>query len=134
MRKIWHVFVFILLFVWQLPQNLVAMAVLLFAKNVRKITYRHFCFAMVARLPRHASGGSLGSFVILSPGSAHDERTLRHELDGHTVDSKIWGPLYLLIVGLPSAVHFLWYVHGDAKKRSYDDFYTERWANRHAGL
>lgn len=109
---------------------MVALLILLFSKSEGLIAYRHYCFALKTKLPRKASGVSLGSFALVSPDCAHDEETVRHELDGHTVDSKIFGPLYLLVIGLPSVLHLLHYDgHSD-----YYDFYTERWANRHAGL
>jgi hypothetical protein len=125
-----HAFVFALLFLWQLPQNLVALIILLFSKTEGVIAYRNYCFALKTKLPQKAGGVSLGSFALISPSNAHDENTIRHELDGHTVDSKIFGPLYLLVIGLPSIIHLL---HYDGRKNYYD-FYTERWANRHAGL
>lgn len=131
--KITHIlnaFLFVLLFVWQLPQNLVAIAILLFSKTEGVIAYRHYCFALKTRMPKMAGGVSLGSFALISPSEAQNERTVRHELDGHTVDSKILGPLYLLVIGLPSVLHLVFYKgRGD-----YYDFYTERWANKHAGL
>ena len=128
--NILHAFVFGLLFVWQLPQNLVALIILLFSKTEGVIAYRNFCFALKTKLPQRAGGVSLGSFALISPSNAHDEETIRHELDGHTVDSKIYGPLYLLVIGLPSVLHLL--RHNGSK--NYYDFYTERWANKHAGL
>ena len=42
------------------------------------------------------SGGiSLGPFAFVSERSGAE--TIAHEVDGHTVDSKIFGPLYLII-------------------------------------
>lgn len=57
---------------------------------------------------------------------------LVHEY-GHTVQSLLLGPLYLIAVGLPS---LLWsYLPGAARKRkeggaSYFSVYPENWANR----
>ena len=128
--SILHALLFGLLFLWQLPQNLVALIILLFSKTEGVIAYRNFCFALKTKLPSKAGGVSLGSFALISPSNAHDEETVRHELDGHTVDSKIFGPLYLFVIGLPSIIHLMCY---DGRKNYYD-FYTERWANKHAGL
>lgn len=58
-------------------------------------------------------------------------RLLVHEY-GHTVQSLILGPLYLLVMGIPST---LWgFLPNLAKKRkeqqiSYFSFFTEKWAN-----
>ena len=128
--KIFHTILFVLLFLWQLPQNIVALLIMLFSKTDGVIAYRHYCFALKTKLPSKASGVSLGNFALISPDMASDEETVRHELDGHTVDSKIFGPLYLLVVGLPSVLHLMFY----DKRKTYGDFYTERWADRHAGL
>ena len=133
MKKLANILIFCLLFVWQLPQNLVALCWLPFAGRVRVLACRNYCVALAARLPKAASGVSLGNFAIISPQCADNERTLRHEADGHTVDSKIFGPLYLLVIGIPSVLHLL-YRNRFAPHKPYDDFYTERWANRHAGL
>ena len=133
MKNLYNALIFGLLFLWQLPQNLVALSWLAVSRPVKKIAYRHYCVAYAARLPRNAGGVSLGSFAIVSPALANDSKVVRHELDGHTVDSKIFGPLYLLVIGLPSMLHLAWHVRF-GKGKSYHDFYTERRANRHAGL
>ena len=133
MKRACNILVFVLLFLWQLPQNLVALVWLAVSRPVKKIAYRHYNVAFSARMPKGASGVSLGTFAIVSHANRNNQRVIRHELDGHTVDSKIFGPLYLFVIGLPSALHLLWH-NRSGKGRPYDDFYTERWANRHSGL
>lgn len=60
------------------------------------------------------------------------QRLLVHEY-GHTIQSLILGPLYLLVMGIPST---LWgFLPSCNKKRkneqiSYFSFFTERWANQ----
>ncbi len=59
------------------------------------------------------------------------ERLLVHEY-GHTIQSLILGPLYLILMGIPST---LWgFLPSCTQKRkmhsvSYFSFFTERWAN-----
>lgn len=59
------------------------------------------------------------------------ERLLVHEY-GHTIQSLILGPLYLIVVGIPST---LWgFLPSFNRKRkneglSYFSFFTEKWAN-----
>lgn len=59
------------------------------------------------------------------------QRLLVHEY-GHTIQSLLLGPLYLLVIGVPSTI---WgFLPGLAKKRreqgiSYFSFFTEKWAN-----
>ncbi len=50
---------------------------------------------------------------------------------GHTIQSLILGPLYLIIIGIPSV---LWGFFGAKKRKEkqipYGAFFTEEWANR----
>ena len=63
----------------------------------------------------------------------YQKNYVKHEY-GHTVQSKILGPLYLFVIGLPS---LLWAWLGDnyrkKNKVSYYAFYTEKWANKLGG-
>jgi hypothetical protein len=129
-KSFWWWIVFILLVIWQLPQFIVAVVMLPFLGKMKLVGDRHFNFCFVA--DRMAGGISLGPFAYVSKAiDRYDRReeTIAHELDGHTVDSKIWGPLYLFVVGIPSILN----AQFDFTK-CYYDFYTERWANNHAGL
>lgn len=58
-------------------------------------------------------------------------RLLVHEY-GHTIQSLILGPLYLIVIGLPSTLWgFLPHLNEKRKKEciSYFAFFTEKWAN-----
>ena len=122
--------VFILLAIWQLPQFLVALCMLPYLGKKKLIADRHFNFCFVAE--KMVGGISLGPFSYISRNlysSPYREEVIAHELDGHTYDSKIMGPFYLLFVGLPSVLNAAFYF-----TKCYYSFYTERWANKHAGL
>ena len=60
------------------------------------------------------------------------QRLLVHEY-GHTIQSLILGPLYLIVMGIPST---LWgFLPSLSRKRkksglSYFSFFTEKWANQ----
>ncbi len=59
------------------------------------------------------------------------QRLLVHEY-GHTIQSIILGPLYLIIIGIPSTLWgFLPYLNNKRKTEelSYFSFFTEKWAN-----
>ena len=89
---------------------------------------------------KHGSSVSLGLFIFVSTNPYYRgiptkeetaSRLLVHEY-GHTIQSLILGPLYLIVMGLPSIVWAS--VPGLRKMRrkkqmSYFAFYTERWAN-----
>lgn len=72
---------------------------------------------------------SLGQFIFLAKGS---EDVRPHEF-GHSIQSLILGPLYLLVIGLPSVLWAGLPVCRSVRcrrKMSYFDFYTEKWADR----
>ena len=74
-------------------------------------------------------GISLGDFVYLRPPVY--ERMARHEY-GHCLQSRLLGPLYLPLIGLPSLLWAIWWHPG--RPIGYYTFYTERWADRLAGI
>lgn len=128
LKTIGHILLFILLFVWQLPQNIIALIMLPFIGKLELISYKKFCFAFKAE--KMMGGISLGNFAYLDNTLSKKPAIVMHEQEGHTFDSKIFGPLYLFVIGIPS---IMWAWLGDDNK-CYYDFYTERWANKHAGL
>lgn len=127
MKKILHIITFIILFIWQLPQCLLGLLMLPFMGKLELISYKKYCFAFKAK--NMPSGISLGTFAYLSYDKAKKTAIVAHEQEGHTVDSKRWGPLYLLVIGIPSLLNNIFEF-----TECYYDFYTERWANKHANL
>lgn len=127
MKKIKNILLQFFLILWQLPQCLVGLFMLPFLGKLTLIEYKNYSWCF--RGSNMLGGISLGCFVFIDTYSSKRETTIAHELDGHTVDSKIWGPLYLIIIGLPSILN-AWI----GFTKCYYDFYTERWANKHAGL
>lgn len=122
--------IFILLFIWQLPQNIIAVLMLPFLGKLELIACRNYTFCFIGE--KMQGGISLGSFVYVSKSLSKYETHIAHELDGHTVDSKYFGPLYLFIIGIPS---ICWAGLRNTKKHpNYYTFYTEKWANKHAKL
>lgn len=89
-----------------------------------------------------SSGVSLGFFIIVPymtrPYSTM-VTTMAHEL-GHSKQSEILGPLYMLVIGLPSFLYNCFqYVMGSVFKNyyfadHYYDFYTEKWADELGGV
>lgn len=120
----------IILFLWQLPQNLVGLFMLLF-KEDKKVAQRDYSVCYRWSLE---GGISLGYFTFVSRNLEIKECHVMHEIDGHTVQSKILGPLYLLIIGLPS-IMWAWLRRYNLNKfPNYYSFYTEKWANYCAGI
>jgi hypothetical protein len=116
--------------VWQLPQHIIGAIILLILRP-----YRRGLPYYVSK--KFAGAISLGEIIIIGQGC--DTQTLAHE-KGHTVQSRKLGPLYLLIIGLPSIVWagiYIWKVKharpGD-KIPMYYGAPWEAWADKLAGI
>lgn len=109
-----------LLYLWQLPQNLLGLLFLLFIRGEKK---HYLSGVRFYTAPQFKGGISLGQYIIMGGES---EKTVRHEY-GHCLQSKILGPLYLIVVGLPSVIH-AWLC--DCHTHSYYDFFCEKWADK----
>ena len=93
----------VLLYVWQLPQNLLGLLLLLFYKREKvyhKLNGRTFYYT--DEMP---SGISLGNYIIMNREDKEDG--MRHEY-GHSIQSMYLGWLYLLVIGIPSLCGNLW--------------------------
>jgi hypothetical protein len=122
----------IILHLWQLPQHLVAWviiwtgAVRLADYKGRKVYAKNFRDDM-------KEGLSLGGYIFIDPAHAvggsyaRSEPFVAHEY-GHSRQSLRWGWLYLIVVGLPSAMNML------GGRGCYYDQWTEKQANRLGGV
>lgn len=119
-----------ILYLWQLPQNIVGLILFgLYGLDARISDYRGI---RVMRSPKMRGGISLGKYVIVSRNASGT--TVLHEW-GHTRQSLMLGWLYLVIIGLPSLAWATSRIIFPAlKARSYYSFYTEKWADRIAGI
>lgn len=124
-------------YVWQLPQNIVGLLYLVILKwrntLVGTITAKGLKDDETSIYFKESRGCvSLGCYVFLSQTSVAST-TLKHEL-GHHVQSKMLGPLYLIVIGLPSILWAGLRRLGLFKSFSYYAFYTERWADNIAKI
>jgi hypothetical protein len=113
---------FILLFLWQLPQNVIALFIYPFMGS--KFLIRNEKYAYILECSKMNGGISLGNFIFLSTKSAKKEAVIRHEL-GHVKQSHMLGWLYLPIIGIPSLLNAI-----VGFTDCYYDWYTESWANK----
>lgn len=113
----------VVLYLWQLPQNIAGLFVVLFTKAKYN---KYFDVYITKKQTRF--NVSLGKYIIVY---STDNRTVKHE-HGHQKQSMYLGWLYLLVIGIPSGIGcFIWtYVH------RYDYFSTwwERWADKLGGV
>jgi hypothetical protein len=116
---------------WQLPQIIAASIYLMYLQGKDEILDTCTYLDTIVFIKKHDPGSvTLGNYIFLS--SAATDITVRHEW-GHTRQSLMLGPLYLIIIGVPS---ILWaathkYI---APGKKYAWFFTEAWANKLAGI
>ena len=117
-----------LLYIWCLPQNIVGLLFLLFIRGEEKHSLDGITFYEAESF----NGGiSLGKYIIVYK---ERESLIRHEY-GHSIQSRYLGPLYLLVVGIPSLLWASMYgVVISHKKYDYSDFWCERWADKLGGV
>lgn len=125
--KLLHILVHIILYIWQLPQNLAGLGYKIILKGEKRILKQRGTAFYVA--PTMNGGVSLGNYIFLSEKSGLREPVYDHEF-GHCIQSRILGPLYLPIVGLCSGLHCI--LH--KRTHNYYDFWTEKWANKLGGI
>ena len=115
--------------VWEAPQNALGFLFLVLNRiNGAVVDCSRERRRMFIRLRNGAV--SLGYFVFWSMESNDifylDENNKFHEY-GHSIQSRIFGPLYLLIIGLPSVFRVLY-------ARRYFKKYKTRWPGYYAGF
>lgn len=117
----------LILWLWQLPQNLVGVAVILCLG-----AYNHIIFGspeIYVHEKKGITGVSLGNFIILSVKDC-TENTVKHE-KGHQKQSLYLGWLYLPLIGLPSVIGNL--LHRLIKFDYYKQPW-EAWADKLGGV
>ena len=91
------------LYLWQLPQHILGLLIWAVLKHyivaIEKTPENTFLFVNIPM------GVSLGRYIIMSRD--YGENTRKHE-QGHSVQSRRLGPLYLLVIGLPSFLGNIW--------------------------
>ena len=133
MKNILYVLKFIGLFIWQLPQNILVLLMLLWFFMMHydtKFMMTKRC-SFVFKTKGVVASVSLGSFVFIKWKRSDRKEIIQHEL-GHVWWSHVFGPLYLIIIGLPS---LLWNIlRKGLGFVNYYEFYTEKWANKKGGV
>ena len=119
----------LILFIWQLPQHIVAIIYFGYLVIMCKDLGVDSRYKQAIVIPCVMRGAvTLGNYVFVGLNSEY-RKTVKHEL-GHTIQSKILGPLYLIVIGIPSITYCgLRRLFPSLRKKNYYDFYTEKWAN-----
>ena len=142
-NKVPHWIAWLLIFldvcVWELPQNLCGLIVkLIYCRYGSKTVESIQDGPITTQLWGMTSGVSLGWFGFVHKSQAYNKSYIVcHENIGHAKQSLYSGIFYLLIFGLPSVAFCVIYSYTnwiDHNKYSYYDFYTERLADKLAGI
>lgn len=120
---------------WGILQNLAGLGMrcylLIKNRNRDKASFKFFG-AQVTELEKGHGSMGMGMFIFLGHKGDKDEKeVLVHEY-GHTWQSAILGPFYLIVIGLPSFTWAFLPVFNKMRKKKkirYADFYPESWAN-----
>ena len=117
---------------WGLPVNLVGGIVFLICTKIKGRRWQKFGYSKIVYLPWNSGGLSLGLFIFMKDNHKSEKWTYNtriHEY-GHTWQCLLLGPIYYIVIALPSAI---WcnFFEGYRKKNnvSYYWLYCENWAN-----
>ena len=117
---------------WQFPQNMLALCI---EGILCEAAYREGKAGGNTIIVNIAlsSAMSLGDYLFVNPMSS--QKSIQHEC-GHSKQSDILGPLYLIVIGIPSLLHnIMHYLCSKIGiKWNYYSFYTESWANKLVGI
>lgn len=116
-------------FTWGLPVNAISGIIYLILKG--KYRTEKFKNSYITYIPGNWGGLSLGLFIFIAEGKAEGwtNNTKIHEY-GHTIQCLLLGPLYWIVVALPSAIWCNFFADYRKKNNvSYYKLYCESWAN-----
>lgn len=121
---------------WGIVQNLVGLVMRIFLlikyRKNKKDSFRFFSAQVTEWSKEHGSMG-MGMFIFYGHKGEKDENEILVHEYGHTWQSAVLGPFYLLVIGLPSFIWAVLPVFQKMRKEKnirYTAFYPEAWANK----
>ena len=135
MKKVLDCIIRALLMFWELPQNILGAFLFIFFAVFSDSAILDDDDSLEMYSPMMRGAISLGIFRVyaykyLGNGARYVELVRKHE-KGHRKQSVMLGPLYLIVIGLPSLIWAA--LHSYVKRLGavdYYSFYTEKWADR----
>ena len=122
----------ILFWIWSQPQTAIGYLVQFFVVMFNKVTIIDYNYVRAIYFGRNWGGISLGKFIFMCNEMMFDDKYTIHEL-GHSIQSLYLGPLYLLVIGIPSLLRAFYVVIRPKSAATYHNFYTETWADALGG-
>ena len=130
--KVEKFFVYLIQWTWGLPVNIVGGIAYLICTKILKHPHSKFGYANIVYLPWNAGGLSMGLFIFVRDEKEKGEwlYNVRIHEYGHTWQCLLLGPLYYLIVAIPSVIWCNCFAKYREKNNiSYYKLYCEAWAN-----
>lgn len=139
MKKVLDCIIRALLMFWELPQNILGALLFIFFAVFSDSVILDDDDSLEMYSPMMRGAISLGIFRVyaykyLGNGARYVELVRKHE-KGHRKQSMMFGPLYLIVIGLPSLIWAA--LHSTVRRLGavdYYSFYTEKWADRLGGV
>lgn len=106
--KLFNIFYYLLTFTWGILTNICGVIAAMFFVPLFGADFKviHGRFVFIGG--DNWGGLSLGNFIFVSKAAMrYGTNTLNHEI-GHSLQNIFWGPLFLIVIGLPSALRY-WY-------------------------
>jgi hypothetical protein len=123
-------FLDVLKVIWQLPQVWLGAIILIINGYDETEIYKD---KTIFYSKKFKSGISLGEVIILNTAYRQSGKTIKHEY-GHSRQSMMLGPLYLLVVGLPSLTMNILTRMKVLKADRYYKRWPEIWADKLGGV
>lgn len=129
----------IFLYLWQFPQEIIGYFLVLKGKRTyinvsipgEQSKYRLVGIYTVPKI--FYSAISLGDYIIFDGRIEISETDVLHEY-GHQLQSRMLGPLYLLIVGIPSLIGNIYSRIKKKDNKWYYSRFPENWADKLGGV
>lgn len=135
MDKVKKFLFYLIEWTWALPINLIGLVGFGIFAGYRNCKHERFCNAVITYVPGRPDWGgiSFGTFIFMNPDRDEEFKfNARIHEYGHTFQALLLGPLWFLVVAIPS---FIWCNFKPCKEYreknnvSYYWLYCEGWAN-----
>ncbi len=130
--KLFDILFYLVQWTWCLPVNIVGGIAYLICTKVKKYRHQKFGYANIVYIPWNQGGLSMGLFIFMRENHESKEWTYNtriHEY-GHTWQCLLLGPLYYIVVALPSVIWCNCFrKYREKNNISYYKLYCESWAN-----
>lgn len=117
----------LIFWLWSQPQTLIGYVLQMLIIMFDKCTLIDFNGTRLVFTGSKWGAISLGKYIFLCHEMFNKKEYEEHEF-GHSIQSLYLGPLYLLVVGIPSILRAFYVTINPKSAATYYNFYTEKWA------